>query len=211
MLLRVLFLCGAIVVLGETLLQAAASLAVAALHRRSVTAAQNAFAGAQQLAQATLAAAMAGGATPPASLPPVQSCVERDGARCTMIAQTDVTLATPIPTPCPSAGCSTYLQENDAVDEGSVVASIATTVTLGSGTPIAARSGSVIFRTLRAPPYAVASGMLDGTLDDSESGAGEAAGLIQVLYQNAISGATMPASVWSATSSAVPSASGWSP
>ncbi len=211
MLLRVLFLCSAIVVLGETLLQAAASLAVAALQRRGVTVAQNAFADAEQLAQATLAAAMADGATPPASLPPVQTCVASDAGTCTMIAHASVALATPVPTPCPRTGCSTYLQENDAVEEGRVVAAIATTVTLASGAPIAARNGSVVFRTMRAPPYAVASGALDATLDDSESGAGDAAGLIEVVYQNAVSGAAMPASVWSGLAPSVPAASGWSP
>ncbi|HUY40304.1 MAG TPA: hypothetical protein VMV82_01890 [Candidatus Dormibacteraeota bacterium] len=211
MLLRVLFLCGAVVVLGETLLQAAASLAVSALQHRGATAAAHAFADAEQLAQATIAAAMAAGATPPASLPPTQTCVTSDAAGCTMSARTRVTLATPVPTPCPSAGCNTYLQENDAVDEGRIVASIATTIALRSGAPIAARDGSVLFRTLRAPPYAVASGALDGTLDDSESGAGDTAGLIQVVYQDAVSGATMPANVWSGMSPAAPSASGWSP
>ncbi len=222
MLLRTLFLCFAAAVLGETMLQAAAALAVIALHEQGAAAASGTFAGAAQLAQSAIAAALQAGGTPPATFPsPTPACVLGEASACELTASASITLATPAPASCPSDGCGAYLQGNDVVGEGRVVASISAVVRDASGATVASRSGSVVFRTLLVPPYAIADGALDATLDGSESGAGDLGGLaptsiangtlVDVVYQNASSGALMPANVWDGLAAGAPITTGWSP
>ncbi len=222
MLLRVLFLCFAVAVLGETMLQGAAALAMSVLREQGVAAASSTFASAAQLAQSAIAAGIEAGGVPPSTLPsPTATCVLGDGSACALTASATITLATPAPTACPSAGCGAYLQGNDDVGEGRIVAAITAVVRDASGAEVAARSGSLVFRTLLVPPYAVADGALDATLDGSESGAGDLGGLapansangtlVDVVYENASTGALMPANVWNGLPAGAPITSGWSP
>ncbi|HEY9085461.1 MAG TPA: hypothetical protein VIN40_05945 [Candidatus Tyrphobacter sp.] len=222
MLLRVLFLAFAIALLGETLLHAAAALALAAFHRQGIAAAQTAFANAAQLAQSSIASAVASGATPPVMMPsPAPTCAERSGDTCLMTSSVTLTPATPAPSPCPSTGCGTYLQGEDAIGEGRLAVAIDAVVTNAAGERIAARDGNVVFRTLRIPPYAIPVGALDATLDDLAGSAGDEGGLvsagsgagtlIDVVYRNASSGATMPANVWTGLAPPAPLARPWTP
>lgn len=220
--LRALFVCFAIAVLSESILQAAGALAVAALARQGIAATASAFGDGAQRAQGAIAAAIAQGETPPAAVPsPAPTCVLSSGSACALIATESIVLATPSAAPCPSVGCAGYEQENDVVGEGRVVATIEALVSNAQGTPVAARSGTLVFRTLRVAPYAVFTGALDATLDDDEGGAGDLGGLvpagssagtlIDVVYQNASSGAVMPANVWSGLAPTTLSSSSWSP
>lgn len=220
--LRALFLCLAIAVLGETILQAAAALAVSALSRTGIAAATNALGDATERAQSAIAIAVAQGATPPVLVPsPAPTCVLANDTGCSIVAAESIVLATPDPTSCPMQGCAGYEQGNDAVGEGRFVATISATASNAQGVPIATRTRSVIFRTLHVPPYAVPGGALDATLDDSESGAGDLGGmtpldsssgtLVDVVYQNATSGAVMPANVWMGLAPSAPATSSWSP
>lgn len=222
MLLRVLFLCFAAGVLGETLLRAAASLATAAFHRQGILAAQSEFIDATQFAQGALADAIAGGGAPPSILPsPAPTCVVASTDGCALTATAALSLATPSPSPCPSTGCGVYLQGNDAVDEGRADLALSITVTNAVGQRVATRDGTVVFRTMRVAPYAVPAGMLDSTLAESAGTAGDLGGdvpssatlgtLIDVVYQNAQSGATMPANVWSGLPASAPLGRAWSP
>jgi hypothetical protein len=220
-LLRVLFLAFAVALLGETLLHAAAALAIAAFHRQGTMAAQATFANAAQLAQSAIANALASGATPPATMPsPAPTCATSDGNACLMMSSVTLTSATPAPSPCPSAGCDAYLQGNDAIGEGRIAVTIDAVITNAAGETIATRGGTVLFRTLRVAPYAIPVGALDATLDDlgsagDEGGivpAGSGAGtLIDVVYKNASSGATMPANVWTGLAPSAPLMRSWTP
>ncbi len=221
MLLRALFVSFACIVVAQTMLQAAAALALTALHRQSIAAASSAFVDATQRAQAYIANAIVQNAPLSGAVPsPEPTCVVSGDAGCTLVAHETIVVATPEPTACPPAACYGYVQSNDAVGEGRAVATIAASISDAAGEQLAARGGSVVFRTLRVAPYAVAAGATDATLDDGESGAGDTGGitagvssgtLIEVVYRNAASGALMPANVWTglAPGSAPPSA--WSP
>ena len=222
MLLRAIFLCVAISALCETMLQAAAALAVASLHRQGVVAVTNAFADGAQRAQSAIAAAVAQGAALPTILPsPAPTCVLAGATGCALVAQESIALATPQPTACPSSGCAGYAQEDDAVSEGRVVASIVAKAWNASGEIVATRNESIVFRTLRVAPYALPAGSIDATLDDAESGPGDAGGivpgavsngtLIDTVYQNAASGALMPANVWSPLAPTAQLSTSWSP
>jgi hypothetical protein len=212
MLLRVCFLVLALSIVAETLLEGAGALAVAALHRQAVGAAANAYSDAVQRAQAAVAAAIVAGSPLPSDLPsPEPTCALAGASGCALLATESVTLATESPTACPSSGCASYTQSNDLIAEGRAFADVAATVTNATGRVIATRSATVVFRTLRIAPYAVPAGALDTTLDDAEDGAGGAGGLIDVVYENATTGALMPANVWTVLAPQARSASAWSP
>jgi hypothetical protein len=219
-LLRVLFLCFAIAALGETLFQAAGAAALAALHRQSILAAESGFTQSTQSAQSAIASAIAAGSPLPAQIPaPAPTCALSAESGCLLFERSQISLATMTPSPCAS-GCATFLQQNDAVDEGRAAVSISVSVTNSAGNPVGSRGGTVLFRTLRVAPYALASGTLDSTLDGM-AGAGDIGGiaataasagtLLEVIYRNAQSGAVMPANVWNALPADAPLASGWSP
>jgi hypothetical protein len=222
MLLRTLFVCIACTVVAQTMLQGAASLARTALHRSAVGAADVALTDAAQRAQAAIAAAQMQGSTFTGALPsPQPTCVLAQGASCVLVAQESIVVTTPSPTPCPSGGCAGFVQGNDAVGEGRADATLRANVAELSGEEVATRGAAVVFRTLHVPPYAVTSGAISGVLDDAESGAGDAGGLvpnatsagtmIDVVYENAMTGAVMPANVWAGFAPSQVQPSGWSP
>lgn len=222
MLLRVIAVCFASAVLAETMLQGTAALATATLHRQAIAAARSAFAAAAENAQQTIAAAVSAGAAIPATLPSAApACVVTSSGTCLLSATVGVSLATPQPTACPSSGCAAYAQGNDAIGEGRAVATIVATISNAAGRTLAVRGGSVVFRTVRVAPYAMIAGVLDATLDDAESGPGDAAGivpgavsqgtLVDVVYENAVTGAIMPANVWSGLAPSAPTSPNWSP
>ena len=223
MLLRALFLALAIAALAETLLHASATLALTALRERGVEAVQAEFASAAQTAQSEIAAAAEENVLPTALPSPSPTCALAGPTGCELTASASIDLATPAATPsvCPSAGCGAYLQENAAIDEGRAAVTIDAIVTNSSGTDVATRSATVVFRTLRIAPYAALTGVLDDTLDGVSGTSGDSAGevptdatagtLINVLYRNAQSGATMPANVWSGIAPSAPLSRTWSP
>lgn len=220
MLLRVIFLCFAIASLGETLFQAAGAAALAAFHRQGIAAAQTGFIQSAQSAQSAIAAAIAAGTPLPTQFPaPQPTCALADATGCLLFERSQITLATAAPSPCASQ-CATFLQENDAVDEGRVDVTISVDVTNSAGDLVASRGGTVLFRTMRIAPYALASGTLDSSLD-GVAGAGDIGGtaatasssgtLVDVIYRNAQSGAITPANVWNALPAQPPATTSWSP
>ena len=115
--------------------------------------------------------------------------------------------ASPSADACASGACTIYVQNNDAVDEGRVSATIAVQALAPNGAVLASRSQTVTFRTFRVAPYAALAGSLDGSLlrlagagDGDDGGAvpnGTAPGsLIDVVYENRTTKKTMPANVW---------------
>lgn len=220
MLLRVIFLCFAIATLGETLFQGAGAVALAAFHRQGVAAAQVGFLESAQAAQSAIASAIAAGTALPIQIPaPQPTCALADTSGCLLLERSQIALATATPSPCTSQ-CATFLQENDAVTEGRVNVTVSVAVTNSAGDLVASRGGTILFRTLRIAPYALASGALDSSLDGIV-GTGDIGGtaatstssgtLVDVIYRNAQSGAVMPANVWNALPAQPPASSSWSP
>lgn len=221
MLLRVLFLCAAVAVLGEVLLEAVASLAIAAFHRQGITAARAEFAFAAGVAQSALANDVAQGETPGPMPTVAPTCAIATASGCTLTVHATLAIVTPSPSPCPTNGCALYLQSNDAVTEGRSSVAIGVTVTDAAGDIVALRSGTLAFRTSRIAPYATLDGMLDASLDDPAGSAGEMGGsvptgasagtLLDVVYENAQSGATLPANVWTGLPASAPLERTWTP
>jgi hypothetical protein len=220
MLLRVIFLCFAIASLGEILFQAAGAAALTAFHRQGIAAAESGLVESAQLAQSAIATAVAAGTALPAQIPaPQPTCALAAASGCLLFERSQIALTTPAPSPC-ATQCATFLQENDAVDEGRAEATISVSVTNSAGDLVASRGGIILFRTLRVPPYALSSGALDSSLDGI-AGAGDIGGtapneassgtLVDVVYRNAQSGAVMPANVWSALTAQSPASTNWSP
>jgi hypothetical protein len=201
-------------VVAETVVHGAHALAQIALRRAAASAVQRQFESATTAAQRALAAAIQAGGDPqrlqPVAPAPVATCVLATATGCAVQGSASVAFATqaePSASPCAQDACTIYVQDNDAVDEGRVGATIAVQATAVDGAVLASRSEAVTFRTFRVAPYAALAGSLDDSLlrlagagDGDDGGAvpnGTAPGsLIDVIYENRASKKTMPANVW---------------
>jgi hypothetical protein len=229
-LLRTLFLIALFAVVAETVVHGAHALAQIALRRTAANAVAREFESATTEVQRTLAAAIAAGGDPQnlvlAAPAPAATCVLASASGCALEGRSTISLsatASPAATPCANGACTVYVQNDDAVDEGRVRATIAAQALAPNGAVLAQRSDAVTFRTFRVAPYAALAGSLDGSLlrlagagDGDDGGAvpnGTAPGsLIDVVYQNRASKKTMPANVWGSLvqqAGTVPEA--WSP
>jgi hypothetical protein len=213
-LLRTLFIIALFAVVAETIVHGVHALAQVALRRSAASGVQRQFESATTAARQSLAAAVEAGGdpqnlTPPAPAP-AATCVLAAANGCAVEGRATIsftTAALPSATPCPSDACTIYVQDNDAVDEGRVRATIAAQALAPNGAVLASRSESVTFRTFRVAPYAALAGSLDGSLgrlagsgDGDDGGAvpnGTAPGsLIDVIYENRATKKSMPANVW---------------
>jgi hypothetical protein len=213
MLLRTLFVLVFLMAIAETIVHGAHALAGALLGRQASIALQTSLADAVATAQETVAGAIEAGGDPRALSPvapsPAPTCVLQTQKTCGLFGETSIAFQPPAATasPCPSAACAAYAQGNDAVDEGRIDAVITVQIVTSNGAVLASRSGRAAFRTLLVAPYAVAAGNGDDSLASvANAGTGDDAGtvplrtapgtLIDVLYQNRVTGQTMPANVW---------------
>ena len=197
MLLRMMFLLALLAVLGETIVHGAASLAQAALRQRALDAARAAFVSGVRAAQASVVQDV---------MPvPIATCVFADANGCEINVQTTIAVVTPAASPeataCPGTPCTVILQGNTAVNEARTAFTISSVVSSANGATLAARSGTVAFRTFATPPYASIVGGSDATLDALlQSGAADDAGgsgtLITVEYEPSGGGAGTPGNVW---------------
>jgi hypothetical protein len=231
MLLRSLFVLLLFFALAETMVHGAHALAQVILRRAAASAVHDALTTATFAAQGAIAAAIAAGADPRSVTPiapsPSATCVASGQAGCAIEAGAAVrfaAIAQATPMACASDGCAVYEQGNDAVAEGRIGATLSAQAFSPSGAVLARRTQTVVFRTWRVAPYAALSGSADGSLgafnasaagaDAGEVPAGTAPGtLIDVLYQNRATGATLPANVWhpQADGSALNAPPAWSP
>jgi len=213
MLLRTMFLLAMLVVLAETIVHGAASLAQAALRQRALDSARTAFVSGVRAAQASIAQGVA-----PA---PIATCAFADANGCELNVATTIAAATPAATPestgCPATPCTVSLQNNSAVDEARSSFAISSVVRSASGATLAMRSGIVVFRTFATPPYAVIAGGVDATLGALlEGGAADDAGapntLITVENQPSGGGVATTANVWQPlVENPVPASPAWEP
>jgi hypothetical protein len=214
-LLRTLFVLVLFTALSETIVHGAHALAQSLLQREAAMATRQELAATATQARAAIAAVIASGVDPrdavPAAPSPVATCVvtaATDG--CALEATATIAFSASAPStasPCPSDGCTIYEQNNDAVTEGRTTADVTAKAVTSSGAILAARSQRLVFRTWRVAPYAALGGAVDESLEGvGQAGAGDDGGavpngtapgtLIDVLYENQRTGATMPANVW---------------
>jgi hypothetical protein len=213
-LIRTLFIVALFGVVAETIVHGANALAQVALRRAAASSVQRQMESATTEVQRALAQAIEAGGDPqnldPTVPAPKATCVLAAAAGCALEGRSVVTFASdPLPSasPCPAQRCTIYLQDDDAVGEGRVTASIAAQARAANGVVLASRDETVTFRTFRVAPYAALAGSLDASLlrlsgagEGDDGGAapdGTAPGsLIDVLYENRTTKKTMPANVW---------------
>ena len=214
MLLRTLFIIALFAVVAETIVHGVHALAQIAMRRSAASGVQRQFESATTAVRQSLAAAITAGGDPqnlaPAAPAPAATCIMAAATGCAVDGRATISFATaalPSATPCPSDECTIYVQNNDAVDEGRVTATIAVQASAPNGAVLAARSETVTFRTFRVAPYAALAGSLDGSLERlAGEGAGDDGGaapngtapgsLIDVIYENRATKKSMPANVW---------------
>jgi len=227
MLLRTLFIIALFAVLAETIVHGVHALAQIELRRSAAIAVHGEFESATTAVQRTLAAAIQAGGDPqnlaPAAPAPAATCILAAGSGCALKGRATIAFTaapSPAATPCAKGACTVYMQNNDAVDEGRVSATISAEALAGNGAVLATRTAAVTFRTFRLAPYAALDGSLDGSL--AQAGVGDDGGaapngtapgsLIDVIYQNRVSKKSIPANVWRSqvqNTGAAPEA--WSP
>lgn len=229
MLLRSLFVLVLFAALSETIVHGAHALAQTLLKREAALAVRQELAAATVQARESIANAIAAGADPrvvvPANPSPSATCAIAAATGCALAAKATIVFSVVAATasPCASDGCTVYEQANDAVTEGRAVADVSAQASSAGGTVLGSRDERLTFRTWSVAPYAALTGALDESVEAlAPAGAGDDGGavptgtapgtLIDVLYENQRTGATIPANVWHAENqrqTAVPSA--WSP
>ena len=202
MLIRTFFLLGAVATLLSALIAGAQATANVVLHRKALVAMRAAYRTRVAAIESGLARSLEHGqayAGPPATT----SCVLQQGdGRCAIAVTATSNLLVR------SGGGE--LQENDAVAEGRVAASVDLVARASSGRVLGERQAGVVFRTLHTTPWALESGNLDAAFETSNDAEepGDDGGtmpapsspgsLIEVVYRNARTGAEIPANVWRA-------------
>ena len=214
MLLRTLFAIALLLALAETMLHAVNALAQGALRRQALMSVHDEVANATSAAHNAIAAPIAAGAdprSPDPSPPAIQPrCSLRVSGTCAILGVAVVRFSAPpqaLGSPCPDDRCTVYRQEDDAVDEGRIDVTIAARARAHDGALLASRDVRLTFRTLRVTPYAALTGQLDVTAGAEEPSGNDAGAapmgaapgtLIDVVYENAVTGAKIPANVWHA-------------
>lgn len=230
MLLRTLFVALLLTALAETAIHGAHALARATLHRQALLALHEEMSTAKTLARRSLAQAISAGADPrnvlPTPLPMQRTCRLRAASGCVVFTKSRVNFQPvadpPSPSPCPSDGCVIYEQNNDLVEEGRVAMRLSATAYDAGGAALAARAGRVTFRTMRVPPYVSFGADADASVAGAAGGTGDDGGLapsgnspgtlIEVRYENALTGARIPANAWrAAVESTQPVRPAWPP
>ncbi len=172
--------------IGASFAALALALARTASLHAAHAAARDALTAAPVLVQATVAARIADGANPLASIAPIDRCTAIGTTPCALRSTTSVALQ--------PGGSASILQNNALIAEARIAVSLRTVVTDEAGRLSTIATRTALLRTFAMPPYATYEG-------DGESGGlapGLAPGtLIDVLYRNVQSGASIPGNVWS--------------
>lgn len=234
MLLRTLFVTLLVAALAEAIVHGVHALAQTALRRQALAAVRDETLSGTTRARGAVARALAAGADPrrfaPVAPSPAAQCRLHAGGGCAIEGRSQIAFDSPAlgggesPSPCPGGACAIFEQENDAVQEGRIAATVLAEAIGPNGALLASRRTRVTFRTMRVAPYAVPAGHADASAADVEGplqtgddggsagGPGAPGTLVDVLYQNAITGATIPANVWrSQLQSGNPASQPWSP
>ena len=214
MLLRTFFSIIFLAALAETIVHGAHALAQGVLRHQAIVAVHAELSTGIDAAEKTVADAIKAGADPrtlaPIAPSPQPTCILATQQGCALLGEASIAFASAAsasPSPCPSGACAAYVQGNDAVDEGRIDVTVAAQIVAADGTVLASRSDRATLRTMLVAPYAVIAGNGDASLASlARGGTGNDAGavpngaapgtLIDVLYENQVTGASMPANVW---------------
>lgn len=190
--------------------------------------------------QQTVAADMQSGGVPypaPTFTPIPAACAN---STCTYLTAETITLTQEAPaTPGPACdasqtNCAPNVQTNSYVAESRLTAQITVNILDAQGYSIATRTGTVLLRTLKSPPYVAIAGARDGAFDDvlNAANAGDDGGAppatpnpcaastlsvsddtaVRVEYRNKNTNACTDGSAWGNSSyGARSNSSGWSP
>jgi hypothetical protein len=230
-LIRTLFVVLLFATLAETIVHGAQSLAQVTLRRQAATAAHDELVAAAASARDAIARAVQAGGDPRALQPvapsPVPTCRLSGASGCLLTGASVIAFSSSASgsggtTPCEGDACTIYEQGNDNVAEGRIGVTITSQIAATNGAVVEQRTAAIAFRTLLVAPYASIVGGLDGSNAMSGTTAGDDGGaapngtapgtLIDVLYQNASTGATMPGNVWQPQlQNAAGSPPAWSP
>jgi hypothetical protein len=230
-------------VVTATFLSAGLAMTRASIHRLAQTYVASGYQRAASTLQQTLAEDLRAGGLPsplPSFTPLPETCVDSsnpcryENTASIALTQSSVPAAS---AQCDSnqTNCASNEQANAYVQESRITARITVTIAAAAdGTVLAQRTGDVIVRTMKTPPYAVIAGSRDGTFDDvvgrhavgDDGGALPAtpnpcssplpAGIsddtaVRVAYRNQTTNACTDGSAWRTESYSTDSGSAWSP
>ncbi len=194
-LLRALFFAAIALAIAESFAVLALTLARSESLHAARAAARNALGAAPVLVQASIASRIASGSDPLLPISAIASCAAIGATPCALRSTTSVTLR--------PGGSESILQSNALIGEARILVSLRTVVTDGAGRLAAIATRTALLRTFARPPYATYEGDAEsGGLAPSALAPGT---LVDVLYRNIRSGASISGNVWS-TPESVPSA-----
>ncbi|MGR4065259.1 MAG: hypothetical protein ACLQPV_07395 [Vulcanimicrobiaceae bacterium] len=211
-----LFLLGASAALVSSLIAGTQATARIVLQHKALAALRATYGTRVARIQSALADSLASG-TSESRVPDESGCalVRADGA-CAI----EVTASSRFD----AAPGGALLQQNDTVAEGRTAAVVDVVALGSSGQVLGERHGRIVFRTLHTPPWTLLSGNLDAAFDTANEtnvpgddggmmpGTSSPGTLIDIVYQNAATGAEIPANVWRTTPPQAGGASApWSP
>lgn len=197
--LRALLFAAIVAAIAQSFAALALSLARTASLHAARGSARDALGAAPVAVQQIVASRLALGGDPLATIAPILSCTAIGANPCALRATTTIVLQ--------ANGTGAILQSNAGVDEARVAISLRSVVTDATGRTIVVANRNALLRTFARPPYASYEGDVESSgIAPSSTAAGT---LVDVRYENAASGASMPGNIWRMSTAAPASAPPW--
>uniref|UniRef100_E6PDH6 Uncharacterized protein n=1 Tax=mine drainage metagenome TaxID=410659 RepID=E6PDH6_9ZZZZ len=197
--LRALFFAAVAAAIAQSFAALALTLARTESLHAARAAARDALGAAPVTVQQIVASRIALGSDPLAAIAPVVSCASLGALPCALRTTTSVALR--------PSGAGAILQNNAIVAEARIDVSLRSVVTDSAGSAVVVAHRLALLRTFAEPPYASYEGDAESAgIAPSSLTAGT---LVNVIYRNAKSGASIPGNVWSTAPAAQPSLTPW--
>jgi len=198
-LLRALFFAAIAAAIAQSFAALALTLARTEALHAARGAARDALGAAPLTVQQVVASRIALGGDPLAAIPPIVSCTALGALPCALRATTSIALR--------PSGAGAILQNNAIVAEARIDVSLRSVVTDSAGRAVVVANRLALLRTFAEPPYASYEGDAESAgIAPSSAAAGT---LVDVIYRNLKSGASIPGNVWRMSTSPPASASPW--
>ncbi len=199
--LRALFFAAIVAAIAQSFAALALTLARTASLHAARAGARDALGAAPIAVQQIVASRLASGSDPLATIAPIVTCTAIGPNSCALRATTTIALQ--------ASGTGAILQSNAGVDEARVAISLRSVVTDSAGSTVVVANSTALLRTFARPPYASYEGDVESSgIAPSSRAAGT---LVDVRYENAASGASMPGNIWRMSTAAPTSAPPWPP
>jgi len=197
--LRALFFAAVAAAIAQSFAALALTLARTESLHAARAAARDALGAAPVTVQQIVASRIALGSDPLAAIAPIVRCTALGKLPCALRATTSMTLR--------PSGAGAILQNNAVVEEARIDVSLRSVVTDSAGSAVVVAHRLALLRTFAEPPYASYEGDAESAgIAPSSSGAGT---LVDVIYRNIKSGASIPGNVWSTPTAAPRSLKPW--